>query len=47
MRIHFYADCVNVDDEDEERWDTGTFGDKVTCVRCIQDMILDRHLVVG
>ena len=46
MRIHFYTDCHNVEDEDTDKWDTGPLGDQVTCVRCIQDMITDRVLVL-
>ena len=46
MRIHFYTDCVNVDDEDADKWDTGPLGDRVTCVLCLDAMIEDRVLIL-
>lgn len=46
MRIHFYADCANVEDEDVDRWDLGPHGDMVTCVLCLREMITEKVLIV-
>ncbi len=46
MRIHFYSDCINVEDEATDKWDLGPLGDRVTCVLCLQEMITERVLIL-
>jgi len=46
MRIHYFTDCVNVEDEDTDKWDTGPLGDRVTCALCLEAMITDRVLIL-
>lgn len=37
-RYHYFNDCINHEDADENLLDNSVLGDKVTCVLCIQEM---------